>query len=311
MRLDARRIRPPHLSVPRRGLLVVCALVACATLLAGSARRAAAADEPGEATVRLMVAETAKDKSHDAKLERDKLSHMIEMAAKRLRRRLATAHIKQYTVETEKPNTIRVHAYGGVTHALLAGIVVPQGRFELRPAVALGDQWTRASGKLPKGVEIRQEAGSMAVEDAYLWSHSRHSLEKAVAATGITGFDVKYYPAAGGWRTLALGKPVATQDDVARARIRRGNTGETYVRVSFHHKVTSRLPHQAQRRWAVVLDGEVVSTMRRMGEDFGAALSVTAPRYLTSESARVTWAQQVAGRLSAYMSVPLVELSGD
>lgn len=301
-----------HRTTRFRAAWAACMLALCAAGLTAGAREARGAEPAGKAKVKLVVGEPDSSKEQgDADFERKKLEEVTDIVAKRVRKRLETAAIKQFTVTVDKPSTVHVSALGGVSHALLAGIVVPQGDFELRPAMPIGAHWTRHAGELPEGVEIHQEKGSFSAAEAYLWSQSRRTLTKAVEAVAPEGYLVKTYPADDGWRTLALGEPVATHDDVARARIRQGKMGERYVRVMFAHDVVAELPHRIRRTWAVVLDGEVVSAFGRADEDFGSAMSITAPDNLTSPEARRAWAQQVAGRLAAHISVPVVEMTDD
>jgi putative transposon-encoded protein len=270
---------------------------------------AQAAQKRGEVTLKVMVSEPDSSASGDEVYERTKDEEITKMAVARVRARLKAAKIKQFSIETEKPRTIVISARGDVTHPLLAGIVVPQGQFELRPTQAVGARWTQMSAKLPEGVEIRQEKGSFAVDEAYLWSRSRKSLTQAIAEMAAEGVVVKLYPKAGGWRTLALADPVATHRDISKATIRRGKTGEPFVEVKFNAKVSAEdLPKSRRQTWAVVLDSEVVATFDRVDTDFGSSLTMSAPKHLGSKERQQVWAQQVAGRLAAFMSVPLVEM---
>ncbi len=292
----------------------VAPIVAAAALLLAVVCLAsfAHADGSGMARVKLIVADSVDTKSDDEAYERARLEEITKVAAKRLRKRLKAAQIKKYDVEIDHPGTLRVSAGGGVSHALLAGIVAPQGRFGLHPVEPVGERWTNVSASLPDRVELRQEKGSLSANEAYLWSKSRRKLSKTVGALELEGLEVKTYPADGGWRTFALGAPVATHEDVAHADIRPGKTGDVYVRLTFEHKVSAaHLTGRTRRTWAIVLDGEVVATFKRIDSKFGGSLTVSAPEHLQTKSARMQWAQQVAGRLAAFMSVPLVEIADD
>lgn len=272
----------------------------------------AVAGEGGRAKVKLIVADSVDSESGDDAYERARLEEITKEAAKRVRKRLKTARIKNYDVEIEEPRTVRVSAGGGVSHALLAGIVAPQGRFELRPVEPVGERWTKISSNLVKGVEVRQEKGSLKAKDAYLWSRSRSKLGEAIAAVDAGSYEIETFPAGGGWRTLALASPVATHKDVAGASIRMGKTGDVYVRLTFRHDVSAaHLVARAHRMFAVVLDGEVVATFQRIDTSFGSSLTISAPKHLQTDRARKIWAQQVAGRLAAYMAVPLIEVGDD
>lgn len=241
--------------------------------------------------------------------ERARLEQRTELAAKRVRKRLETARVKHFSVEIDKPHTLRISAHGGISEGLLAGIVVPQGHFELRPVERIGQKWTRSTNALPEGVELRQIEGSVSPNDAYLWSASRRSLHRAMASASFDGVELFSYPAANGWRTLALGESVADHGDIGEASIQEGKTGEPYVRLQFDKAIsTVHVSHRKRRQWAAVLDGEVVATFTRDDESFSGNLNLTAPDHLNSEPARRAWAQQVAGRLAAPIAVQIVEL---
>jgi hypothetical protein len=270
---------------------------------------AQAADERGKAVVKVMVAKSGLPSSGDADFERRKTKEMTKIALDRVRTRLTTARIKHFSIENDVPGTILVTARGGVSHELLAGIVVPPGRFELRPSEPVGARWTQLSATLPEGVEIRQEKSSLAADHAYLWSRSRQTLQKVLAKTTFEGVDMYLYPQQGGWRTLALSAPVATHDDISNAAIRKGKTGDFFVQVNFDREIAAdHIAKNERRTWAVVLDSEIVSTFERLDPDFGASLTMTVPDHLGDQKVRRMWAQQVAGRLAAYLPVPLVEL---
>jgi hypothetical protein len=307
MRPDAYRLNVEMLkTIAFIGALACIATVSMGAWHAGAAQ---AASDRGKATVKVMVSTSDRPRSEDAEFERTKTEEITKMVVKRVRTRLEAARIKQFSIETEAPGTIVVTARGGVSHGLLAGIVVPQGRFELRPTESIGARWTKQSTSLPEGVELRQEKGSFAVDDAYLWSRSRATLKQAIAAASVEGIEVQTYPLGSGWRSVALAAPVATHEDVSKAAIRRGKTGDVFVQVKFNRDVSPEHIAPNQRRtWAVVLDSEIVATFERVDPDFGASLTLTSPEHLGSKEARRNWAKQVAGRLSAYMSVGLVEM---
>lgn len=284
------------------------AIAAAAVLLAVSFAQAGSK----VAKVRLVVADSVDSKTDDAEYQRARLAEITKEAAKRVRDRLQAAQLKQFSVDTDDkdPGSVHVSAHGGVSHALLAGIVAPQGHFELRPAEPVGRQWMKLSSSLPKGVEIRQEKGKLSASSAFLWSKSRAALAKAVAGVDMPGMEIELYPHDGGWRTFALGAPVASHEDVAKAKIRQGKTGDMYVRLRFSRDISAEhLAKRSRRTWAVVLDGEVVAAFQRMDTAFGSALSITPPKHLATKKSRRIWAQQVAGRLAAYMTVPLVEVA--
>lgn len=248
---------------------------------------------------------------------REKLNKITQLAAQRLRTRLKAARIKDVAVTTGTARTIVVRARGSVSRELLAGIVVPQGDFALRPVLEVGQRWLGVLDHLPEGVSLRQDSASLDQADAFLWSKSPRPLQAAIRATAPhlnLGDDVALlpYPSAGGWRTLALGAPVATHADLQSASIRQGQAGDHFVQLGFSHDLSAgyaapgTVPGTAQR-WALVLDGEVVAVLVHSPDSLKSALSVAPPAQLASRDAQLQWAQQVAGRLAAYMPIQLVE----
>jgi hypothetical protein len=332
------------ITTPNRLLL---GLIFVSFVLVGPMLGAAAAlgDSSGdaEAVVKLVVVESSKEADEPSseagakpdgeqepigdELKSEMTRQVTKLAADRLRDRLKAAEIKRFSVTSDEPRTIVVRARGGVSRELLAGIVAPAGRFELRPVLSVGEGWVKAMRELPGGVKLRQEEGSVDPDDAYLWSADRAKLHATATRAAQryleresldeNAIEVATYPAAGGWRTLALGSAVATQADVAHAAIRQGKTGETYVRLLFKRELSGHglsnagAEHSilgASRTWAIVLDGEVVSVMDRAANSLGNSLSVMAPEHLRTRDARRIWAQQVAGRLAAYMPITLMEV---
>ena len=150
----------------------------------------------------------------------------------------------------------------------------------------------------------------MQADHAYLWSKSRAKLRSFLADSDIDGVDLFVFPAHGGWRSLGLGAAVASRGDVSSASIHSGKTGEPYVRLELTHPPRTPQPSGAgPKHWAAVLDGEVVATFRRSRTGLPSTLNLTCPEHVSAKSARRSWARQVAGRLAAKMSIPLVEVS--
>jgi hypothetical protein len=287
------------------------AILIGALLLAFAWPSATDAADPS-ATLNLVIPpEKANAGEADAAFSADTLEEMTREAAERLRKRIRAAEIKHWDVVTPGRNLIRVSVYSPYSRDRLASILVPDGAMSIRPVLAVGDEWTDRAEKIPEGVELRQPDESMQAEDAFLWSRSRRSLSSAVEAIPLPGVTVHVYPFEGGWRTVAMGAPVATHSSVRSASIERGNGGDVYVRL---HLDAAGAAEQSNRSsgagsaWAIVLDGEVVRVWREAGTTLDTAISLRPPRHLGSKELGFVWAQQVAGRLAAHIPVPLVEV---
>ena len=240
----------------------------------------------------------------------DTLEEITSEAADRIRKRMRAAEIKHWDVVTSGRNRIRINVYSRYSRARLASILVPSGEMAIRPVLSVGGEWTERISKVPEGVELRQPEESMRADAAFLWSRSRRALRKVVQDVPLPGVDVEVYPYKGGWRTVALGTPVATHKSVRSASIERGGGGEAYIRLQLDATAaperTNR--HSVGSRWALVLDGEVVRVWQEASDTLDTAINLRPPRHLGSKESKLIWSQQVAGRLAAYIPVPLVEV---
>lgn len=256
------------------------------------------------------------------KFETKKIAEITQLTARSIRTRLKAAGVRDFSVTSTKSRTILVRVRGNIEREVIAGIVVPSGRLELRPVQPAGANWVRALADLPAGVELRQEKESLDAAHAYLWSADAETLRAALAVLEKTSvknvnpidgaLKFNLYPADGGWRALALSAPIATHQDVASASISQGKTGEPFVQVIFQNNLsdairTNSTLSEDATSWAVLLDGEVVSLLNSRGHNLGSSLSIKAPAQLRTRQARQAWAKQVAGRLAAYIPVPLIE----
>lgn len=307
---------------PRRALVgIILGLITllASPQLAGPQLIAPADARPGstqraEATVTLWVPREAE--GTPSAREREKSAQLTKLAAERLRARLKAARLKDADISVRDERTIVARARGNVSRQTLAGIVVPQGDFALRPLLAVGERWMSQIDQLPEGVKLRQGKESLEAKDAYLWSDNLNTLRRALKALGPQigapdELELSVYPSGDGWRALALGPPAATHKDIARATISQGQTGEDFVRMEFNRDLSARTKTLAlsgdAQRWAMVLDGEVVSLLPRTGDALGKSLSAAAPEELTAPARRRAWAQQVAGRLAAFIPIQLIE----
>jgi|GEM_PF-6108029 len=283
-----------------------------------------------EKVVKLRIFEAKAEKSapqpaQDVSADRfaaQKTAELTQLSARRIRERLKAAEIKDFSVTSSNSGAILVRVRGHVAREVITGIVVPRGRLELRPVEPAGVYWVRASAALPAGIKVRQEPGSLDANHAYLWSADEQTLRDALQVLESSagqnevapGAPLKFavYPDDAGWRSLALSPPIATHQDVASASMRQGKTGEPFVQLLFQKDLGDALQANAAlsahaNSWAVLLDGEVVSLLSSGAQNLGNSLNIKAPAPLRTRSARHAWAQQVAGRLAAYIPVPLIE----
>ena len=269
----------------------------------------AIADEDG-AVLTLVVPPDAVDvvEGNEA-FHADTLSNIAEEAAKRVRKRLDAAKVKHWDVVVDG-NRIRVSVYSSFSRQRLASILVPDGKMTIRPVLSAGDRWLSKTGSLPEGVRLEQPGNSMRADDAYLWATSRRQLSRVLEDHPLPGLELAMYPSKNGWRSVAMGAPVADEESVQRADFVHSSTGGYYVRV---HLNAASAPEKSNRyggesRWAMLLDGEIVRVWRISGAQLDTTLHLSPPTHLSSKAARKMWCQQVAGRLAAQIPVPLVEV---
>lgn len=271
----------------------------------------ARADDSSSLEFELTVTDDPDVDSKDPEFAESKLKEMTRMTTERLEDRLEAARIKHFDTDIRGTRKVHIEVFGDYERRLIEGILMPSGRFELRPVEAVGDLLLRELPGLPRGVELRQESGSLMNHDAYLWSQDRRTLEEALEDIDMEGLELKVYPDGefGGWKSVALGPAVATHRDIESASAARSSTGQPHVRVDFRRRLTSRDDGpQPYAHWAAVLDGEVV-TLKHHGESgIGEVMTLPAPAHLGSQASITDWTRQVAGRLGAYIPVALVEL---
>lgn len=282
-------------------LLIFAALLWPATVFAA---------DPSVKLDLVVPPETMKADTTSGEMSGDTLKEITNEAAERIRKRLKAAEIKHWDVVTSGPNQIRVNVYSSYSRGQLASMLVPAGAMSIRPTIPVGDRWTELLSNLPEGVELRQPGDSMKAEAAFLWSRSRRTLESAIESVALPGLEVATYPYKGGWRTVAMGSPVATHRSVQSISIERGGSGDAYIRLNLD---AAAAPEQSARRgvgsqWAMVLDGEIVRLWRESGQRLDTSINIRPPSHLNSRDAKARWAQQVAGRLAAHIPVPLVEV---
>lgn len=285
----------------RLALAVLALMAFVVWVVSQSGVRTAGADE--DVTVVRVSVPPPTDEATGEEVHRE----VVREVAKRLRLRLKASGLKHWEVDETQPPDLRVVVRGGVDRALVAGIVIPPGRMQLRPMRPAGRTWLRVSGALPADVELRQPNDSLASGDAYLWSKRRASLSGFLERVALVGADGFVFPDAGGWRSVALGPPTATERHIAAADLERSRNGQIFVRLDLGDALAGPRLDDGPARWGLVVDGELVAVFQRDFERSPGALNVLPPDHLNSEQARLLWARQIAARLAAPISVPLVE----
>lgn len=269
----------------------------------------AADGDIGVKTIRADVPVPEGTSESNADAAREELAKQI---AERIRARFEAAQVKYARVDIED-GIITVKVGGDVTSRLAAGIAFPRGDAQLRPVVEVGGQWQERLADVPEAVELRQGDRLLDRDDAYLWSPERAPLQSFVEDVSLPGAEAFVYVGGDGWRTMALGPPALTTSDIRESRIEFVQNGRPYVALELTQTGRQDLERRSEtgdRRWALVIDGEIVTVLQHLKFTEGALL-VSTPKHLSSDDASLRWARQVAGRLAAPIPVPLAELSDD
>ena len=287
---------------------LLCAAVLLAGLIAGVGP-ALSAGPSGTISMRVDVPAPQGTEGGVQEKARDEVGRRV---TKRLRDRMDAAGVKFSTVERLEDGTLKITVNADLGRPLLEGIVVPAGDFALSPILKVGDRWASKSGEMPDGIELRQREESMDPRDAFLWSSSRSALEAFIEAVELPGSRVLTFAHAGGWRTVTLGEPVVTHEQLATSRIRSVRTGAPYVSLELSSDGQRRFrSHRAgaatEGSFAAVLDGEVVAMVDRTALTEG-TLNLTAPDQIDGTTALANWARQVAGRLAAPIPVAVIPM---
>src|SRR5690606_35095445 len=111
------------------------------------------------------------------------------------------------------------------------------------------------------------------------------------------------YPSDGGWRSLTLGKPLTTHSNLAQAEAKSTPSGVPIISLEFHQAFV----RDQNQEIALVLDGEVISTISAKHERAISRIELASPPYLQSRDARAAWVTQVNGRLAAYLPLVVAE----
>ena len=267
----------------------------------------AMAKEPAgvvELTVDVPAPESVKGKLREATRE-----EIAKEVVKRIRTRVEAAEVKFQSVRMADNSTIEITADGDIGRELLVGIALPPGSFEFRPVKSAGADWLQLIGEMPPGVELRQ-GEKLDEKDAFVFSESRSKLESFISKISLSEYDVHVFSTKEGWRTVALGEPAFSQENVRSGEIRQVQTGAPYVSLEVDGDGTHRfeaIKTEHEGRFAAVLDGEVVSVVE--GSAFsGGTLNLSAPENLSGKESLMRWARQVAGRLASPIPVKLIPI---
>ncbi|MFU8804283.1 MAG: hypothetical protein ACNA8W_10775 [Bradymonadaceae bacterium] len=263
-------------------------------------------------TLTLLVPQPDEDEVPDAEVRRRQHAEMARMTMGRIEERLKNVGVKDFDVKVLAHGQVQVIVRGRWTRDMIAGIIIPAGRMELRPVVQTGEAWTSLASSLPKGVEIRQEETSFNADDAYLWSGDYSTLEALSRRVSLGTTHVFVYPDDDGWRTISLAAPVATHRDLNRVTMRNSPAGMPFVMMDFKqdtaHRVRESVSQDEVTRLAIVIDDEIVSIVRYGGDRFNHRLEVVCPAHLLTTDAQRAWVQQVVGRLAVPMPITLAEM---
>lgn len=229
----------------------------------------------------------------------------------RVEKRLEAAGVDFVSVEHTSAGVLDIRVDGDVSRQLLSGIVLPSGELEIRRVRQVGDLWVDRASDIPEGVRIRQADGSLEGENAYLWSRERRPLASFLEEVEVPRIDVLPFAASDGWRSVALGETLVTNDQVESASIDRHQTGAPFVSIVLNGEGKRKTEAMLGRRdveLAMVVDGEVVALLDR-GALAKGRINVSAPSHLAGGDVSSDWARQVAGRVVAPIPVTLVPQS--
>ncbi|MBA2665377.1 MAG: hypothetical protein H0U74_24020 [Bradymonadaceae bacterium] len=281
-------------------------------LLPAASAQAQAQSKPrssNEVVLKLLI---PRPEGANAEIRRLKHTEMARMASERIERRLSHAGVKDFRVEVEPHGILRVTAHSSMDSDTIAGIVIPRGQMELRPLVATGSDWTSIADAIPSDIELRQDIDSLDAQNAYLWSNRREVLESFVNRISLGEAQVFVYPDEGGWRSLTLGPSLANHNDLQQVHRKTTPSGVPFVLLELRDDVAHRMRQSLQisesSHLAVVLDGEIVATLRFSAERISSHLELSCPPHLRNSRAQNTWVTQVAGRLAAPIPIVLAEL---
>ncbi len=301
---------------PRRQSLVSIIAIILFTTLAGAATLTLATPTAQaqirglkEVSIKLVVTNpetisSDSEKTVDSKARRLKHAEITRLTAQTIEKRLTAAGVKKFQVDSKPHGVILVNAHSTMERDALSALITSRGQFEIRPVLQSGNDWQSISSALPTGIELHQDIESLDAQNAYLWSANHNTLNAFLSQISSPGSMFTVYPSDGGWRSLTLGEPLTTQSNLAQARTKTTPSGVPFISLEFHQPFV----RSENQDMALVLDGEVISTISAKHERAISRLELPSPPYLQNREAQTAWGTQVSGRLAAYLPLIVAEV---
>ncbi|TXD37237.1 hypothetical protein FRC98_10935 [Lujinxingia vulgaris] len=298
----------------RGAAVALVALLGTTAILAGPAATSAEAQRTqrhSDRTVRMtLVVESPQIEAEPDENKRTRARRLLaEEAAERIITRLKAIGVKDPRAIVTPQNHIQVVAPGAASAQVVRGALLAPGKLEIRPVSESSPHWIELASQLPEGIEVRQNPGQVSPDRVHLWSADFATLHRFTRRLALGDTRVEVFPARDGWRTLDVGEVLATEEDLTTSELRSSPGGIPFVQIELGsdsaEKIRSATSSANSAPLAVLLDGEVVSLIRRTG---GQALELPCPDHLRSHLSRQAWAAQVAGRLATPIPLTIAEL---
>jgi hypothetical protein len=232
-------------------------------------------------------------------------------AAERIEIRLDAIGVKNHRVRVNGQNGIDVTVYGRHDATAIKSAVIPPGRFQIRPVILDQGFWHDLDGELPDTVEIRQEPGSVQIDEVFLFSRNAVDLRRFMNRVAIAGGELYLFPHDDGFRTVQLGPALATDRDLASSELGQTPSAIPFVTIRLEAEVAQQLratiADEGARQIGLILDDELIGMQGFSHRQFSETLTLECPSFLRSVEARRHWALQVGGRLATPIPITLVE----
>lgn len=263
-------------------------------------------------TVKVMAPTPVLDTSDSAQVSPIKGNAALQLQqqigkilVERLKRRLEAAGVKDVRLSTTAGATITVTVYGDYTKDWLYGVIVPVGRFGLHPIGSVGTMWQELEGELPKTIMLREQSAAQG-DEPYLWSKDRAALEAFIKRVALPKITIAVAPDQGGWRTVALGPALLNESLIKEVTLKKTSQGTPFGLLLLHERAKSIWKDRDEdERFALVLDGEVLSVIRKPAVSTQAQLQVMCATF-AEPKAQERCVSQIVGRLAAPLPTPLV-----
>lgn len=228
-----------------------------------------------------------------------------KILVERIKLRLEAAGLKDVRVSTTAGATISVTVYGDYSKDWLYGVIVPVGRFGLHPVGAAGTMWQELESELPKQIALR-EPGPGQGDEPYLWSKDRAALEGFIKRVALPQLTIAVAPDQNGWRTVALRPALLNESLIKEVALKKTAQGTPFGMLLLHERAKAIWKDRDEdERFALVLDGEVLSIIRKPAVSTQAQLQVMCAT-LAEPKAQERCVSQIVGRLAAPLPTPLV-----